>query len=42
MAAERLAPMIPGARFEKLTGTAHLPHVEGHARYLDALRDFIV
>ena len=41
-AAERLAAMIPGARFEKLEGTAHLPHVEGHARYLDALRDFIV
>ncbi len=42
VAAERLAAMIPGARFEKLAGTAHLPHVEGHARCLDALRDFIV
>ncbi len=42
VAAERLAAMIPGARFEKLLGTAHLPHVEGHARCLDALRDFIV
>ena len=42
VAAERLAEMIPGARFEKLAGTAHLPHVEGHARCLDALRDFIV
>lgn len=41
-AAEQLAQMIPGARFEKLVGTAHLPHLEGHARCLDALRDFII
>lgn len=40
-AAEYLADQIPGARFERLTGTAHLPHLEAHARCLDAIRQFV-
>jgi pimeloyl-ACP methyl ester carboxylesterase len=40
-AAEYLAGQIPGAQFERLAGTAHLPQVEAHARYLDAIRAFV-
>ena len=37
----RLAERIPGARLETLAGTAHLPHMEGHARCLEAIADFL-
>lgn len=40
-AAEYLAGQIPGAQFEKLLGTAHLPQVEAHARLLDAILAFV-
>lgn len=41
VAAEYLADQIAGARFERLLGTAHLPQVEAHARFLDAIRQFV-
>ncbi|HEX6389365.1 MAG TPA: alpha/beta hydrolase [Solirubrobacteraceae bacterium] len=37
----QLAERIPGARFETLADTAHLPHMEGHARCLEAVREFV-
>jgi pimeloyl-ACP methyl ester carboxylesterase len=37
----QLAERIPGARLEVLAGTAHLPHMEGHARCLEAIADFL-
>jgi pimeloyl-ACP methyl ester carboxylesterase len=37
----QLAERIPGARLEILAGTAHLPHMEGHARCLEAIADFL-
>lgn len=40
-AAEQLAAMIPDARFERLEGTAHLPHVEGHVRALALISEFL-
>jgi len=38
---EHLAAEIPGARYEELVGTGHLPHLEGHARTLDVIRTFL-
>lgn len=40
-AAEQLAAMIPSARFERLIGTAHLPHLEGHDRLLEVIAEFL-
>jgi pimeloyl-ACP methyl ester carboxylesterase len=39
---EHLAREIPGATLEVLEGTGHLPHLEGHARCLEAIRAFLV
>jgi len=39
--ARETAERIPGAQFELLHGTAHLPHLEGHARCLEAVREFL-
>ena len=36
-----LAAEIPGASFEVLVGTAHLPHLEGHVRTLELIGDFL-
>jgi len=38
---ERLARTIPDATFVLLSGTAHVPHLEGHRRCLGAIRDFL-
>jgi pimeloyl-ACP methyl ester carboxylesterase len=38
---EGLAGRIPGAQFERLAGTAHLPQLEAHARFLDAVLAFV-
>jgi len=38
---QHLAAEIPGARFEVLLGTAHLPHLEGHVRTLELIGDFL-
>ena len=38
---EHLAAEIPGARFEVLEGTAHLPQLEPHPRGIEAIRDFL-
>ena len=38
---EHLAAEIPGARYEVLVGTGHLPHLEGHARTLEAIATFL-
>lgn len=38
---EHLARSIPDATFEVLEGTGHLPHLEGHARCLEVIRDFL-
>ncbi len=40
-ASEHLAATIPGARFEVLEGTGHLPHLEGHPRALAAVSAFV-
>ena len=36
-----IAERIPGARFELLLETAHVPHLEGHPRALEAIREFL-
>jgi pimeloyl-ACP methyl ester carboxylesterase len=41
LVAEGLAERIPGARFERLEGTAHVPQLEGHPRCLAAIREHI-
>lgn len=38
---EHVAAQIPGARYEVLRGTAHLPHLEGHQRCLEAIGSFL-
>lgn len=38
---ERVATAIPGARYEVLEGSAHLPHLEAHPRCLAVIRDFL-
>jgi len=38
---QHLAAEIPGARFEVLRGTAHLPHLEGHARTLAVIGELL-
>lgn len=38
---EHLAAEIPGARYELLEGTGHLPHLEGNARTLEVIREFL-
>jgi pimeloyl-ACP methyl ester carboxylesterase len=40
-ASEHLAQTIPDVRHEVLTGTGHLPHLEGHPRCLDAIIEFL-
>lgn len=40
-ASEHFAATIPGARFELLAGTGHLPHLEGHPRSLAAIAEFL-
>ena len=40
-ASEHLAATIPGARFEELAGTGHLPHLEGDPRTLEAIGAFV-
>jgi len=40
-ASDHLAAAMPGARLEVLRGTGHLPHLEGHARCLRAVTDFL-
>lgn len=37
----QLAERIAGAHLEVLEGTGHLPHFEGHARCLEAIREFL-
>jgi pimeloyl-ACP methyl ester carboxylesterase len=38
---EAMAERIPDARFELLLETAHLPQLEAHPRFLDAVTDFL-
>ena len=38
---EHLASAIPGARYEQLRDTGHLPHYEGHPRALELIAEFI-
>jgi pimeloyl-ACP methyl ester carboxylesterase len=38
---EHLRDQIPGATHEVLRGTAHLPHLEGHRRTLEAISAFL-
>jgi len=38
---EGLASRIPGATLEVLEGTAHVPQLEGHPRFLQALGEFL-
>ncbi|CAN5558693.1 alpha/beta hydrolase [soil metagenome] len=40
-ASEHLAANIPGATYEVLEGTGHLPHLEAHARTLEAIAAFL-
>lgn len=40
-ASDHLAATIPGARFEELAGTGHLPHLEGHPRTLESIAEFL-
>jgi pimeloyl-ACP methyl ester carboxylesterase len=40
-ASDHLAAEIPGARYEVLQGTGHLPHLEGHPRTLEAIAAFV-
>lgn len=40
-ASQHFAAMVPGARFELLEGTGHLPHLEGHKRCLRLIRAFL-
>ncbi len=40
-ASEHFAATIPGAQYEVLEGTGHLPHLEGHARALEVIGDFL-
>jgi pimeloyl-ACP methyl ester carboxylesterase len=35
------ADHIPDVRYEVLHGTGHLPHLEGHARCLEAITAFL-
>jgi len=41
-ASEHFAATIPGARYEVLEGTGHLPHLEAHGRCLAAIREFVL
>jgi pimeloyl-ACP methyl ester carboxylesterase len=41
LVSEGLAERIPGAGFELLQHTAHLPHLEGHARCREAIQQFV-
>ena len=36
-ASDHIAAEVPGARYETLEGTGHLPHLEGHQRALEAI-----
>jgi pimeloyl-ACP methyl ester carboxylesterase len=36
-----LAERIPGARYQVLEDTGHLPHLEAHAQALDAIAGFV-
>ena len=38
---EAFAERIPDATFEELADTAHVPHLEGHARCREAIRGFL-
>jgi pimeloyl-ACP methyl ester carboxylesterase len=40
-ASDHLVRSIPGARAERLEGTGHLPHLEGHDRCLEAVVAFL-
>ena len=40
-AAEQLTAMVPGARFERLLDTAHLPQLEAHPRLLEVIADHL-
>ena len=40
-ASEHFAAAVPGAQYEVLEGTAHLPHLEGHGRCLEVIRAFL-
>ncbi len=38
---EHVSTSIPGATYEVLEGTAHLPHLEGHGRCLGAIASYL-
>ncbi|MGK2950086.1 MAG: alpha/beta fold hydrolase [Acidimicrobiales bacterium] len=38
---EHLAARVPNARFERLAGTGHLPHLEAHPRCLEVIDGFL-
>lgn len=40
-ASEHLVSEIPGARYEQLRATGHLPHLEGHPRTLEVIAEFL-